>query len=54
MGIVKKWQKPQIDVGLLDYRKGCGPESCQGQSHMWCKASLTGTGTQPKSAPKQT
>ena len=23
---------PQIYLGLLDYRKGCGPESCQGRS----------------------
>lgn len=23
---------PQIYLGLLDYREGCGPKSCQGRS----------------------
>lgn len=23
---------PQIYLGLLDYKKGCGPEPCQGRS----------------------
>lgn len=45
---------PQIYLGLLDYRKGCGPDPVKDKAAERCYTSLTGSGTQPKSASKQT